>query len=323
MIAGIVAAAFHAGEDEEPPPEETPPEVGSVVIYTGTGASLAITGVGLQPDAVLIKRRDGTAGWRWVNDARGIDNWTDPSSNGFEDVEAQGVTALGADGFTVGTAAAFNTAAATYVAYCLKETANAYNVTTYLGSDVTSVISHGLGVVPELIIIKNYWSGGNWIVYPGPLSASDERSLLLNSNGIGFSGSTIWLSTPPTSTQFTAEADTQATNNNGDRYFAHLFASVAGKTKVGSYTGTGAAGNAIACGFRPKFVLIKRTDASGDWLMFDEKRDPSAVPQVKTLSLNATTAENAAGGSVTFSDTGFEPTDPNVSAGTYLYLAVA
>jgi hypothetical protein len=70
-------------------------------------------------------------------------------------------------------------------------------------------------------------------------------------------------------------------------------------------------------------VLIKRTDASGDWLMFDEKRDPSAVPQVKTLSLNATTAENAAGGSVTFSDTGFEPTDPNVSAGTYLYLAVA
>lgn len=294
-------------------------EAGSVVLYTGTGAAQSITGAGLQPDLVILKDRS-TGGWRWVNATRGVSNYQDSSSFTVETTDAQGITSLDTDGFSLGTSSAFNQAAHTYAAFTMKEVSGAFDIVTYAGSGSNATQAHGLGVVPELIIIGSYDDTKNWAVYPGPL-ADPSKFLNLNFTSAAGTSTTLWNNTAPTSSVFSLGGAANV-NQSGDGYTAFLFASVTGKTKVGTYTGTGASGNAIATGFRPKWVLIRRTDSTGDWLMVDETRDATA-PSTASLALNTTSAESTSAVSVTFSGTGFEPTAPNVSGGTYLYLAVA
>jgi hypothetical protein len=108
---------------------------------------------------------------------------------------------------------------------------------------------------------------------------------------------------------------------------AYAFTSVAGKCKVGSYTGTGASGNTVDCGFEPSWVMVKRTDSTGNWVIFDNKRNstnPSGVPlRANTSDAEVTTWNNDY---MLFNTTGFEArgdaSDVNASGGTYIYLAI-
>jgi hypothetical protein len=190
------------------------------------------------------------------------------------------------------------------------------------GSPIT--ISHNLGVVPELMIVKgrNY-AGSYWNVYTAFLG--NTQALYLNVTNASTTDS-AWGNTTPLSTVFTVGSND--TNNTGKTYVAYLFATCLGVSKVGSYTGNGTT-QAIACGFTggARFVLIKRTDATGGWYIYDTARGMTTLTD-PYLFTNTTAAESATLGSVTTVSTGFALNSTilaaiNVNGGTYIFLAIA
>jgi hypothetical protein len=173
-------------------------------------------------------------------------------------------------------------------AWMFKRAKGFFDVVAYSGNSTSGrTVNHSLGVVPEMMIVKmrDTWAG-NWNVYHKDIGNSLE--LKLNSPGSTVSG--VWNNTTPTDSVFTL--DNQSTVNDSSRtYIAYLFATLDGVSKVGSYTGTGSALN-IDCGFSngARFVLIKRTDGTGDWGIFDTSRGIVSGNDSK-LVLNDTAAE--------------------------------
>ena len=311
--------------------------VGHSLLYTGNGsAGHAITSAEFSPDLTIIRRRGGAIGtqWYWVDNVRGATLEIYSSTNGAEGTNANGLTSFDANGFTVGSSGNYNANAVDFLALVLQEVSGAFDIVGYAGTGSAHTVSHGLGVTPELMIVKNRGPfGRNWIVYPGPLSSPATKFLNLDATGAVSTSSTVWNNTAPTSSVFTVGTATQ-TNESGSNFVAYLFASLNPGVKVGSYTGDGNTnGPAItAPGFRPRFVIIKRTDNTGDWYIFEDQADSSS-PHNKYNKLNAggataeTTTTNTAGGLDFLSD-GFQSIDAaaadiNVNGATYIYLAIA
>ena len=187
-------------------------------------------------------------------------------------------------------------------------------------------MAHNLTAVPELMIVKGRnQASTNWAVYSS--SISNTLTLYLNATLGQSSGASYWNSTTPTSSVFTV-GNNSDTNTDTYTYVAYLFASCPGVSKVGSYTGTGTT-QLINCGFTggARFVLIKRTDSTGDWFVWDTARGmvPANDPY---LRLNSTAAEVTGTDFVDTAATGFEitstaPAAINASGGTYIFLAIA
>jgi len=181
--------------------------------------------------------------------------------------------------------------------------------------------------VPEMMIVKCRSTGGTnrgWWTYVAPLG--NTQALYLNTSDNAQTAS-IWNNTTPTSTVFSIDG-TYLVNGSGATYVAYLFATCAGVSKVGSYTGNGTT-QAIACGFTggARFVLIKRTDATGDWYVYDTARGMTVLTD-PYLFLNSTAAETATLGSVTTTTGGFTVNAAilaaiNTSSATYIFLAIA
>ena len=185
--------------------------------------------------------------------------------------------------------------------------------------------NHGLGVVPEMIWVKERNGATNWNVYSKTSGAT--KYLLLNATQGENTWAGYWNDTTPTSTQFTVGTDA-SNNSSGDNYIAYLFASVPGISKVGSYTGTGSDLN-VDCGFSAgaRFVLIKRTDATGDWYVYDSVQgivagnDPYLL--LNTTAAQVTGTDYIDPLSSGFTVTSSAPTGLNASSGTYLFYAIA
>jgi len=195
----------------------------------------------------------------------------------------------------------------------------------YMGTGSATTFSHNLGVAPELWIIKKRSDVGSWAV--GSTSIASSEWLVLQATDAKASNTAAWNSTYPSSTVFTV-GNSGNTNGSGATYVAYLFASAPGVSKVGSYTGNGS-NQTINCGFTggARFVMIKRTDNTGDWYVWDTARgivsgnDPH-------LSLNTTAAEVTTDDSVDTDSTGFvvnqlSATNINVTSATYIFLAIA
>jgi hypothetical protein len=203
-----------------------------------------------------------------------------------------------------------------------------FDVVCYTGTGVNSqTFNHNLGVVPELMIIKcrSQAAGGGWVVYSQALG--NNSAIILNSTGASFAPTAYWNTTSPTASVFTVNADTDV-GNTGRTYVAYLFATAAGVSKVGSYTGTGAL-QTVNCGFTTgaRFVLIKRSDSTGDWWTYDSARGISSGND-PYLFLNSQAAEVTGTNYVDTNTTGFQvtaaaPAGLNASGGTYLFLAIA
>jgi hypothetical protein len=199
------------------------------------------------------------------------------------------------------------------------------DVVCYTGTGVAGrTVNHNLGVAPELMIVKRRNAVLNWVVYNN--SIGNSNFLVLNLNN-AVSGATYWNNTDPTSTQFTL-GGSSATNFNGGTYVAYLFASAPGVSKVGSYTGNGSS-QTINCAFTTgaRFVMIKRTDSTGDWYVWDSARGIVAGND-PYLALNTTAAEVTSDDSVDTENTGFiinqvAASNINVNAATYIFLAIA
>jgi hypothetical protein len=192
----------------------------------------------------------------------------------------------------------------------------------FTATGASQSVSHNLQAVPELMICKrrNSATAGDWTVYSAALG--NTKILYLNQTAAQDTNNN-WDNTTPTSTTFNV-------NNNisGGTYVNYLFATCPGVSKVGSYTGTGTT-QTINCGFTAgsRFVLIKRTDSTGDWYVWDSARGIVAGNDPYLL-LNSTAAEVTGTDYVDTAATGFEisstaPAAINANGGTYIFLAIA
>jgi len=165
-----------------------------------------------------------------------------------------------------------------------------------------------------------------WVVYHSSnTSAPETEALILNSTDATVDNNTVWNDTAPTSSVFSVETSL-ATNQLNDKHIAYCFHSVEGFSKFGSYVGNGSAdGPFVYTGFRPAFVMIKRTDSSDEWAMHDSAR-PSYNPANLRLLANGSGAELSTQ-PIDLTANGFKvrSTAPshNASGGTYIYMAFA
>jgi len=214
-----------------------------------------------------------------------------------------------------------------YVNYLFRRAPVFFDVVCYTGTGSARTVSHNLGVNPELMIVKSRSDGTrNWSVYEAGLGTAFYLNLN-DTSSKNSTSTTYWNSTSPTSTVFSLGAGL-AVNASGATYVAYLFASCPGVSKVGSYTGTGTTLQ-INCGFTngARFVLIKRTDSTGDWYVWDSARGIIAGNDPYLL-LNSTAAEVTNTDYVDAYSAGFElsstaPAALNANGGTYIFLAIA
>lgn len=206
-----------------------------------------------------------------------------------------------------------------------------FSIVTYTGTGANATVGHGLGVAPkQIIIFKRTGTVGagqsDHVIYHASQNAAPASGgTFLNLTNAFTASSGYWNSTPPASSVFSVGAS-QYVSEVGATYVAYCFAEVAGYSKIGSYTGNGSAdGPFVYCGFRPRFVLIKRVDAAGfNWVMYDTARD---IYNVVALDLypNTTGAESS-GVNLDIVSNGFKIRAAggthNASGGTYIFYAV-
>ena len=329
-----------------------PKQYFDTAIYTGTGASLAISTDGstannalaLAPDLVWIKGRSGATDHGIYDNVRGVQKDWGSNLTTDETSQAQGVTAFGSTGFTVGTLAKLNTSAATYVSWLWKaggaaasntvgsitssvsvNTTAGVSALTYTGTGANATIGHGIGVAPSMVVVKARTTAGadqGAVVWHASLTTPTTAYLVLSTAAALASATTMWNSTIPTSTVFSVGTNA-STNTSGDTYVAYAFSPVEGFSKFGSYTGS-TDGPFVWCGFRPRYVLIKRTDSASDWYIWDTVRDTYNV-MTATLLADTAGAETSAT-SIDALSNGFKcrsATVVNVSSGTYSFSAFA
>jgi hypothetical protein len=220
----------------------------------------------------------------------------------------------------------FNASGETYIDWNFRRAPGFFDEVCYAGDGTTNrAVAHNLTVAPELIIVKarsaaNYW----WMVYAEPLGPGKYLAL----QATFASGTNSAFPLAQTATNFYVSATGSDVNVSSVTFVAYLFATLAGVSKVGSYTGTGAL-QTINCGFASgaRFVLIKRTDSTGDWYVWDSARGISSGNDPYLL-INSTAAEVTSTNYVDTTAVGFQvtaaaPAALNASGGTYIFLAVA
>jgi hypothetical protein len=309
--------------------------------YTGNGSTQSITNAaGFKPDLVWIKNRTGVYNHRAFDSIRGATKILYPNATDAELTDANSLTSFNSNGFSLGSAAGTNNNTDSFVGWqwqagqgttssntsgtitsTVSVNASAgFSVVTFANTSTGSTIGHGLGVTPSMIIIKDRGSVSNWQVYHSSLG--NTVSIRLNLSDAQVTGSNNWNNTSPTSSVFTLGSGFAGTFS----YVAYCWSEIAGFSKFGSYTGNGSAdGPFIYTGFRPKFVLIKRTDTAQSWQITDSSRDTYNVA-TNALFPN-TVAVEGTGYLFDLLSNGFKIKEAgnnvNASGGTYIYACFA
>jgi hypothetical protein len=322
----------------------------NTVIWTGTGGTRSITGVGFQPDFVWAKARSQAYSNIVFDSNRGVGkNLLTDTTYAEATNEANGyISSFDADGFSSNFSAAanyyFNESGTTYVAWnwnaggsTVTNTAGSissqvranptagFSIVTWTGTGSNRPsIGHGLGVAPAMIIEKGRDAGSgpfNWTVQHKSLSSWNNSLFLSATNGenSGSGGGTA-----PSSTVYYAAANAYS-GENGVRYVAYCFAEIAGYSAFGSYTGNASTdGPFIYTGFRPRFLLLKRTDSTADWLIIDSARNTYNAAG-NFLYPNLSAVEDVTD-RIDFLSNGFKlrtTAGPNNSGSTWIYSAFA
>jgi hypothetical protein len=307
----------------------------SVATWNGSGSATATIDFGMQPDLVVIKPRNNVAAnanaWVVVDSTRGTSARLSFNNTAPEWTESNNVISFNSTGITVGDSHNVNkNTTSQYVGYGWKKGATqGFDIVTASLSGTSPVtVNHSLGVAPKLIIGKvRDVASTNWYVYSASIAASDY--LLLNSTAAKATSSNIW-DVAPTSAVFTVgnPQNGWAGGNAGSKaYVFYLFSEVAGFSQFGSYTGNGSTdGPFVFLGFRPAFVMIKKTSATDDWVIFDTARDTFNVVN-DWLFPNLSNAELTTAGSPDVLSNGFKLRSTsgatNASGATFIYAAFA
>jgi len=311
-------------------PMKTPTDatkVFSTFARSGTGAAATITTPAFPVDFILGQERTaiGLNGGIAVDRLRGAAAYLRTPVATAEGSNTTVVSALDSmTGFSLGASDGLNGSSSTYANWVFRRAPGFFDVVGYTGNATNRTVSHSLGVVPELMIIKSRTTIDSWYVYTAPTGPSN--ALLLDTTQPS-SGYSLWNNTSPTASVFSLGIYNQG-NRNGDNYIAYLFATCPGVSKVGSYTGTGTT-QQINCGFTAgaRFVLIKRTDSTGDWYIWDSARGIISANDPYLL-LNSAAAEVTNTDYIDPLSSGFQisstaPAAINANGGSYIYLSVA
>ena len=315
----------------------------NIKLYSGTGSSNAITGVGFQPDWVWFDNRSTGLAKEMYDSARGVEKKITSSDNGAESTEV-GLTAFGADGFTCGArnqtnkdgdgitawswkaggAGSANSDGATSSTVSVNTTAG-FSIVKWTGTGSTTTIGHGLGVVPKMVIFKNTSSAVDWRVYHNTLG--NTHRLCLNDNSASSDDDSAFNDTSPTSSVFTVGG---STSTNAGTMIAYCFADVKGFSRIGSYTGNGAADGTFSyTGFKPTWVLLKIYSSTDSWFIFDTATSIAGGnnPNSYYQRPNETSAQGTSSSlSMDLYSNGFKcrntDTALNSSGATYAYYAI-
>jgi hypothetical protein len=324
-------------------------------IYTGTGVvqsiSNAVNNVSFQPDLVWIKSRTpGATNHALFDSSRGVTKYLSSNTTTAETTLAQSLTALNADGFSLGTDTTLvNASANLYVAWQWKaggaavsntqgtitsqvsaNTTAGFSVVTYTGTGVNATVGHGLGVAPKMVIVKRRTTAGaSWLVYHANAGSPPQNNFLsLNLTDAVSASALPWNNTAPSSTTISL-GTSGGTNNITDTFVAYCFAEIAGFSKFGSYTGNGLAdGPFVFCGFRPRFVMVKAAiGGTGDWQILDSSRSTFNPSDARMWADLAQVELSNTGGNTDFTSNGFKTRnvngDANASGVTYIFAAFA
>ena len=324
---------------------DKPTDYFNTVLYTGNGTARNITTGLTSTDWVWIKRRDGTANHRIFDVVRGVHENLQSNTNNAEQNNSESLTAFGTSTFSLGTDSGgydVNTSSQTYVSWnwsaggtassnsdgSITSTVSAnqtagFSIGTYNGSGSDNTVGHGLGVAPDMIIVKCKSTAHDWVVYHSDLG--NAKILTLNATTAAQSA-TGWQSTSPTSTVFSIDNAANSLNQSGQSFVFYAFASKKGYSKFGSYTGNGNAdGTFTYLGFKPAFVMVKPTTTADNWVMIDNKRE-GYNPDNNFVYANKSFAENDAD-IIDFTSNGFKQTSSggtsNRSGDTFIYMAFA
>ncbi len=314
-------------------------------LYTGNGSTQTIDGLDFSPDFVWIKERSSNSGHALFDIVRGT-GLRLRSDGTFAETSGNNLTAFNSDGFTVGNDTAVNENNQTYVAWCWDggtETVTnndgtiesqvranpsaGFSIVSYTGNGIDgATVGHGLGSIPEFVIVKRRDSDENWVIYHKSFNASSDKALVLNDSSTG-TGGDKWQGTLFSNTVFGLRAVKQ-NNSNNNTNIAYCFAPVAGYSVFGSYTGNGSTdGPFIYTGFRPRWIMIKKTSGTANWQIFDTSRDINNIVH-KQLLVNESNAEfNLSDRELDILSNGFKIRSTskhvNTSNGAYIYAAFA
>ena len=327
--------------------------------YAGTGAVQSITngaaGASFQPDFIWFKSRAQAYSHTWYDSIRGTTKvlLSDSSSTESTSTSTQDLTAFNSNGFSLGTVnfnspnnsasnpvawqwkaggTAVSNTSGTITSQVSANTTSGFSVVTYTGNGSSSAtVGHGLGVAPSMIIVKSRSAASDWFIRHSSLAAGyqlrfttgaqEQVSSATTSGGLGSGTSSV--------INFIAgSSNADNVNASAGTFVAYCWTPIAGYSAFGSYTGNGSAdGPFVYLGFRPRFIMYKRTDSTGDWTILDTSRSTYNAEQLE-LYPDSSVAETAAGGDrLDGLSNGFKVRNSgssiNASGGTYIYAAFA
>ena len=321
--------------------------------YTGTGSAHDETfgnNTSMDPDLVIIKNRDTTDAWNWVDSVRGATKELNSNSTAIESTDANGVDDLSVtDGFGLGSGAAgYNDNNEDFISYnwkaggagssnedgsinTIKTSVNAtagFSISTYTGTGANATIGHGLNNAPKWVVIKKFsGSADSWHVYHAA-QASDPQTdyLVLNTNAAIVDSAAVWNDTAPTSSVVSLGTDT-GVNGDGVSYISYCWEEIEGFSKFGVFTGnSNVNGPYVFCNFAPSLVIIKRTDAARVWRVYDITK---IIPGNDAfLELDGTTVDSDSSTNVSTVDflaNGFKlrGNSSHLNAGNLVFMAFA
>jgi hypothetical protein len=331
--------------------------------YAGNGSSKNLTYTtpytGFKPDLLWIKKTStGNADWAVVGSYA-------PTYTLFLNTRSYGtanpgyVSSLNTNGFSVGNAINVNQSGSNYASYAWKTNGGVYNTPTqgtiastaststdnglsivqYTSTNVAGTIGHGLGSIPQFIIVKQwtFGTGGfsrGWAVYHKDVG--NTIALFMDSTSGGTSSSGYWNNTSPTSTVFSVGTDGDVNSAAGNPYLAYCWAPVAGYSSFGKWTGSGNAttGSFVYTGFQPAFIMYKGSNTN-NWVIADNTSlllntgtvvASASNPVSRTLNPNLDTGYQT-GVKLDILSNGFKirtaDADTNATGVTYVYAAFA
>ena len=303
-----------------------PPTAGTEVFqnlnYDGTSA-VATRSTNILVDALITQRTNSGTPY-FLDRVRGFSQYIAIDAAYSEGTQTTNITTAANNFLKMGSGATVNYSGKNYLLSMFKRAPGFFDVVAYTGTGSTQNISHNLESAPEMIICKARDVGFSWTIYN---SSSGATKRLRFNNILASTSSTSWNNTAPTSSVFTVGSDAN-TNNSSTNYIAYLFATLDGISKVGSYSGTGYDIN-VDCGFTAgaRWIMIKRTDSTGDWYIFNTVRgitsgnDPYML--LNDYAAEVTNTDYIDPLNAGFTVTSSAPAALNASGGTYLFLAIA
>ena len=329
-----------------------------IALYTGNGnAGKEITlgspnfsgeyvGQAIQPDWIWGKCTNLSQNHNIFDTSRGLDKRLTADQVDAENTDSNTITAVSSNSFTLGSSTNLNNADDDFVAWLWKanggttanntsgdigttvvqaDTTAGFSIVLFTGNNTGgSTVGHGLGGVPEWIIAKSRPANKPWVVYH--VGIGNTKSIKLNATDAAGTDSSAWSNTTPNANNFTVG---NGDSNHTGTMIAYCFRSIQGYSKFGKYTGNGNAdGPFVYLGFKPSWLMTKRTDSSDHWRIVDNKREPFNDGSMQGLKANANDTHSDSGSrGLDFLSNGFKvrTTDPdsNANGGDYIYMAFA